>query len=360
MVSNVVTYEVISQADKAAKINNVVLCESNTFRKILVPELVRSSKDDIPKIKISITTERKSRNQTWEPVENIPATKLKVNESHAVQLDSDTTARLLESLLQMEEIANQGFVYGTKRFAVISLNEPLKISHIQKLFACPKELLEELASTSPPEIIRNFVAGKIQEERRQAVREFEESLIIHGENEKYWQNFFVKHTWIFGYGLNYAFLHLTRAQPNFRGASLDGKGTQRGDYLMHTAGSNFTVIVEIKTPATSLLQGEYRNEGEHAIWNMGKELVGGICQVQSYCRNWEREAQDATKNRQLIVDQIETITPKGILIVGNTDELEILSKKESFELFRRNLKTPEIITFNELLARAKYLASLPV
>lgn len=81
--------------------------------------------------------------------------------------------------------------------------------------------------------------------------------------------------------------------------------------------------------------------------------------MPSYCRNWEREAQDATKNRQLIVDQIETITPKGILIVGNTDELEILSKKESFELFRRNLKTPEIITFNELLARAKYLASLP-
>lgn len=84
---------------------------------------------------------------------------------------------------------------------------------------------------------------------------------------------------------------------------------------------------------------EYRNDGEHAIWNMGKELVGGICQVQSYCRNWEREAQDAAKNRQLIVDQIETITPKGILIVGNTDELEILSKKESFELFRCNLKT---------------------
>lgn len=50
-----------------------------------------------------------------------------------------------------------------------------------------------------------------------------------------------------------------------------------------------------------------------------------------------------------------TVLPQGILVVGNTAELDNEDKIRSFELFRQNLHNPEIITYDELLARAKFV-----
>lgn len=53
--------------------------------------------------------------------------------------------------------------------------------------------------------------------------------------------------------------------------------------------------------------------------------------------------------------QIYTVQPKGILIIGNLNELKTEDEKVSFELFRRNIANPEIITYDELLERAKFI-----
>ena len=51
-----------------------------------------------------------------------------------------------------------------------------------------------------------------------------------------------------------------------------------------------------------------------------------------------------------------TINPKGILVIGHTKELMgERSKIETFELFRRDINNLEIITFDELYERAKFI-----
>ena len=76
------------------------------------------------------------------------------------------------------------------------------------------------------------------------------------EGEAYWQNFFEENKWIFGYGLNYHILRQEQSQPSFGGTSVSGTGAQKGDFLVSTVGDiSFTVLVEIKTPNTALLQG---------------------------------------------------------------------------------------------------------
>ncbi len=52
---------------------------------------------------------------------------------------------------------------------------------------------------------------------------------------------------------------------------------------------------------------------------------------------------------------VSTVQPKGILIIGHTSQLNDRKKRNSFELFRQGLINPEIITFDELLERAKHL-----
>jgi len=50
-----------------------------------------------------------------------------------------------------------------------------------------------------------------------------------------------------------------------------------------------------------------------------------------------------------------TIQPKGILIIGHTNRFDTNAKRTTFELFRRNLLNPDVITFDELLGRATHL-----
>jgi hypothetical protein len=53
---------------------------------------------------------------------------------------------------------------------------------------------------------------------------------------------------------------------------------------------------------------------------------------------------------------IHTHEPKGILVIGRTEEFAGDDDKAgSFERYRRRLQNPEIVTFDELYERARYL-----
>lgn len=96
---------------------------------------------------------------------------------------------------------------------------------------------------------------------------------------------------------------------------------------------------------------KYRN----GAWLLGSEVLGGVSQIQINCKTWQRKSEEL-ENRQLINDNIYTISPKGILVIGNTSEFNNdLEKLTSFELFRQSLSNIEIITFDELFERAKFI-----
>ena len=170
--------------------------------------------------------------------------------------------------------------------------------------------------------------------------------------ERDWQDFFEENTWIFGYGLRYQVLRVIQAQPNYGGADYSGIGGQRGDFLAATeAETRFTCLVEIKKPSTDLLQHEqYRN----GVWGISKELSGAISQIQINCAQWEISDSRTERNRERL-GNIYTVSPKGIVVAGNTSELRNTDMRNSFERFRRELHSPEIITYDELLERARFI-----
>jgi hypothetical protein len=95
------------------------------------------------------------------------------------------------------------------------------------------------------------------------------------------------HKWIFGYGLNYQMLKQEQTQPHYGGTRVDGTGGQRGDYLASTMGDiNFTVLVEIKTPATPLLQG--KEEIRNGAWSLSKGLTDALSQIEANIDTWNK------------------------------------------------------------------------
>ncbi|MER9726247.1 MULTISPECIES: Shedu immune nuclease family protein [unclassified Mesorhizobium] len=212
------------------------------------------------------------------------------------------------------------------------------------------ELLKGLSNA--PELHADIYAVAA---KREALREFENNL-NNRVSEADWQGFFERNTWIFGHGLNYVFLDKVakKLEATTTGSAFDHAG-KRADGLMHTrAEVSQYVLIEIKRNMTELLQSDFYRAG---CWAVSDELSSAVTQVQKttfeFTRNRFRDRQkDGQGNDQN--GYLYAVDPKSYLIVGNLSEIAGNDDKIAcFELYRRNIRAPEIITFDELYHRAK-------
>ncbi|MNO70967.1 hypothetical protein D3C76_618680 [compost metagenome] len=181
--------------------------------------------------------------------------------------------------------------------------------------------------------------------------------------ERVWQNFFELNKWIFGYGLNYIFnspLDNENFEQVINGYNFFESG-KRVDALMKTRGLiNSMCFVEMKTHLTPLLDTQYRSE----CWSVSKELTGAISQIQRYkyksIKTISGRTDMKTKEGNPTGEIIFNYNPKSIIIVGNLNEFITENginedKLSSFEMFRKSIEGIEIITFDELFERARFI-----
>ena len=120
-------------------------------------------------------------------------------------------------------------------------------------------------------------------------------------------------------------------------------------------------FVEIKTHMTALLRDKpYRVD----CWAPSTELIGAVSQVQGTVAS----AMDTIRGKLALTnsdgdptgEEAFNYSPKAYLVVGSLssfvkDHRVNQEQFRSFELFRRNTFSPEIITFDELYERAKFI-----
>ena len=179
-----------------------------------------------------------------------------------------------------------------------------------------------------------------------------------------WQKFFEANTWIFGYGLTYQFLAQLderKLEQIVRGRDLTAAG-KRSDAIMKSRGIISSLcFVEIKRHDTPLLE---RNQYRADVWPPSAELAGGVAQVQTTVHaaietlgHKLSPADDAGDPTGEILFNIE---PRSCLVIGSLEQFQTdrginVPKFRSFELYRRHTWRPEIITFDELLERARFI-----
>lgn len=176
------------------------------------------------------------------------------------------------------------------------------------------------------------------------------------QRERVWQEFFEHNRWVFGYGLKFQWLSGMDDKPLelrlIGGDELEGAGV-RMDAVLRSRGEIASLcFVEIKHHRSPLLKKTpYRGEA----WLPSDELSGGVAQVQRGVfkalgredKQWERLGVNAP------------VQPKSILVIGSLSEFAGSKgridedKYRSFELFRANVHSPEIITFDELYERCR-------
>lgn len=310
-------------------------------------------------------------------------------------LDNPTRLEELRELLEESPDACQSLTQALKSVAAEHNLDETDIAALAAfLKSLPRDDLQELTQrpdvisqlyASAPDGFRDAIAADASAEdvvaiahRKLVVEEFrslledaaafEEALEkANGRREAVWQRFLEANPWILGVGLAGQLLTAwdnDRLEQVVAGYSVAQPG-KRTDALLRTSGRiRALVFAEIKHHETKLLDTtEYRA----GCWAPSTDLAGGVTQIQQTVdlavSSIQRRLPEVDEGGAETGEATWLVRPRSFLILGRLDELRGTSgvhaaKYQSFELYRRNLYEPEILTFDELLARAEWHVEL--
>lgn len=172
----------------------------------------------------------------------------------------------------------------------------------------------------------------------------------HAKNssEEFWQETFKEHSFVLSQVFAEPIVFI-QDKAYVGGMRLDRSDARFVDYLFSVESSREAVLVEIKTPTTPLLGGEYRG---HRL--PSRDLTGAVIQVAHYRVELVQSLRTLASEVQL-----SAFAPKCVVIVGNSvEELAAPENRRSFELYRASLHDVEVITYDELFRKVEILADL--
>jgi hypothetical protein len=206
---------------------------------------------------------------------------------------------------------------------------------------------------SPDEI--NVLLG-----RREGLREFEQHLRASDWSESNWQQYFGREKWVFGYGLDYRIMSQFDREMVVGGAGTDNRNKPTVDFL--GTFTDYTALVEIKRPDTPIFKNS--KGGRSGTWEFSSEFAGAVSQIIEQKAEWLAFAQSGEHwskdgSRKL---EARTRNARSILVVGTRGQFDESGNarsgqimRDTFELFRRDLRTIDILTFDELFERAQFI-----
>lgn len=185
--------------------------------------------------------------------------------------------------------------------------------------------------------------------------------------EAVWQDLFEENLWLLGAGLSGQLLTSwddTRLERVVAGSSIADVGKRADAVLMTTGAVRSLALAELKLQTDPLLEKQAYRSG---TWAPSRELVGGASQslvTGDRARDdLERWLTTSDGDGFETGERVWTGAPRSFLVIGSLAQFAReghfnVDMVRSFELYRRNLHRPEVITYDEVLARAKWSVEL--
>lgn len=239
-----------------------------------------------------------------------------------------------------------------------------EVSLLELLRSNP-ELTAKLMSTDP-DLLR------LQQlyERQESVDQFEALIGDPGANEGDLQEFFEANKWLIGLALDthlFTSVNQKKLEQVTTGFSVSGAG-KRIDALLKTSGVIRSIaFAEIKKPGTTLLQSsDYRSE----VWAPSREFGGAVIQVQQTIHKAletiAHSRLDLRDSAGSLTETLYSYAPRGFVVAGRLDEFVSADgavqefRFRAFESFRRSISGITILTYDEVLERAKAAIDMAV
>ena len=215
------------------------------------------------------------------------------------------------------------------------------------------------------DIVKRFES--MMDDETEVKRYKQENGITKPGEEVAWQHFFYKNKWIFGFGLDYRIMGDFLEQQYVGNPNSINTGNPSIDYL---GIDDFTTLVEIKTPRKNFLTKEKASTGRTNVWTLDPEFIGAFNQAlgqkEDFVQNIKTNDIIGEDKEPINKNIIRTVDPRVILVYGNKQwELPISDgsidntvKRDTLERFTRDSRNVTVLSFDELLRRAKYIIGM--
>jgi hypothetical protein len=339
-----------------ATAGDVVLATTATTRTVFRPGLHDGG------VRGQIVRQKGNAQSGWKDLNEVDFRKLPEDCGVCIDLDTEATERLFGALDHHYEVQSGGIKRHDQDYVIAPKDRVLLVDSasqaqaIRELIAQGKtEEFWRILIESDEALANRLAAGKLQQDREDAIRQFKASLSHYPANESYWQQFFQDHPWMMQSAFSAAVFMLGGETyvGGKRPVGRQGRGGVATDFLFSDASTKSFAVVEIKTPSSKLVGSIYRGkEGsgdDNETYSMHADLSGAIVQT----RNQIAVAVDqfeAVLARGEFNLHINRIHPKGVLIIGSLDDLTE-RQASSFNHFRNGQYSLTVITYDELLRR---------
>jgi len=169
------------------------------------------------------------------------------------------------------------------------------------------------------------------------------------DREEDWQLLLTRESWAVGQLFGAPFV-IVRGKAYVGGKTFENLEGRITDFLYKNRLTGNALIVEIKTPVTALMAAQYRQ-----VFPPSTELAGAITQVLDQ----KRLLMENYRELGLPDAGAVPFNPRAVVLIGDLDRQQIEGdRRRCFELFRNDLAGVEVVTFDELAAKAEALLEL--
>ena len=183
------------------------------------------------------------------------------------------------------------------------------------------------------------------------------------KDEDVWHHFLKENNWILGLNADIRFIPEFIDETKVGVEDSRGKGSPRVDML---GISNYTTLVELKRADTPIFKPTRGSGGRTNTWEFSSDFISGISQcLGQKCAFDECYAQKeiVTEDGKIIPKvSVYNADVKVVFIIGcrysqfpHNEDIDNKTKSKTFELYRRNNRNVEIITYDELFERAYHI-----
>lgn len=371
--------EINSTSSSTADASPIVLHETELLRLKFIPKLVDNKQDPPKSVSGKLLFEKKRKNDDAFPSDINDSSKkvsrrsVKVGDWMEVQFDTSETYKLYKGLQHLYELYEEigRIPYGTatytridsafREFLSIIQNEPSEAIMIgeKENYNLIKILLQIISKTNSLDYLRKnlselqnesiqHLSSSLNFERLQRVANLMQEN-LDNSNEEFWQKgVFKENQWVLAQIFSCPFT-IFEDKAYVGGKGIDNKNGNVCDFIYQNKISQNIALIEIKTPCTEIIGGEYRG-----TVSFSQELSGAVNQVLNYRDNLMKSYYMLSNSTP---EPFSAVMPKCVIIIG---KLASMKEKEisAFENFRNSLNNIIIMTFDELHKRIVDLIKL--
>lgn len=361
--------DVVSTSSNTAAASPIILNSTDVIRTKFVPNLIKNEKEPQKSISGKLVYERKRKHDDSFPSDKVTRRSIKIGEIMEISLNTSETYNLHEGLLQLYKLYEDmgGIPYGNTTFTRIdnSLKQVLSIMQSdpsaaraigdKRNYELVKLLMQLITQTDSLDSLK----GSLKELQDPNITRLSASLSIerfqrtltllqlnlNNDSEEFWQNTFATNQWIISQLFAYP-CTIFQGKAYMGGKGIDNRGGNLCDFLYQNSLTQNVVLVEIKTPCTSIIGSPYRGS-----YSFSSDMSGAINQVLNYR---DKITKEFYTNRYNTKNSFEVFSPKCFVLIGKLSDLDS-DQIATFENYRNTIGNVVIITYDEMIQRIKNL-----